>query len=85
MILYLACGGVIAALDGASGRELWRTELPEWAGKVSVLESGGMVFVGTWGRAYGLDAKTGKILWKNGLSGMKYHEVHLTVGGRTGS
>ena len=84
-MLYLACGGVIAALDGPSGKEIWRTELPEWAGHVTVLHLGDMVFAGSWGRVYGLDAKSGKILWKNGLPGMMFHEVQLSAGGRMGS
>ena len=85
MSLYVACGGTIAALDRMSGTEIWRTELPEWAGKVAVLDGGDVVFVGTWGRAYGLDAKTGRILWKNGLPGMKFHEVQLSTAGRSSS
>lgn len=83
MNLYLSCGGTIVALDRSSGQELWRTELPEWAGKVSILESGDVIFAGTWGRAYGLDAKTGRMLWKNGLSGLKFFEVQLSSGGRS--
>jgi glucose dehydrogenase len=61
----------VAALDAATGRELWRYEHRKRVEKIccgpanrGVAVSGGRVFVGTVdARLVALDAKTGKVLW----------------------
>src|SRR5581483_7999572 len=61
----------VAALDAATGRELWRYEHKRRVEKIccgpanrGVAVSGGRVFVGTVdARLVALDAKTGRVLW----------------------
>lgn len=61
----------VAALDAATGRELWRYEHKRRVEKIccgpanrGVAVSGGRVFVGTVdARLVALDAKTGKVVW----------------------
>lgn len=88
--LYLGCNGFVSALDPASGREVWRTPLNTgglFGGMqcqdVNVLEDGGVVIAGVHGYVFGLDARTGAVLWQNELKGMGYNDVTMCIGGKT--
>ena len=61
------------ALDGETGRELWRTRLTERANPITIAPAvaGGLVFTSTTGQAPGgrgelvaLDAETGRVRWR---------------------
>ncbi|RMG01836.1 MAG: hypothetical protein D6741_04605, partial [Planctomycetota bacterium] len=57
----------VAAIDFASGKELWRTPIPDeekgmWLGSLITVD--GVVVVGLPQQLLGLDATSGKILWR---------------------
>ncbi len=90
--LYLGCNGIVCALDPASGREIWRTQLTTGIGlfggaarweDVNVIEDGGIVIAGANGYVFGLDARNGQMLWQNELKGMGYNDVTMCIGGKT--
>ncbi len=63
-VLYAtAAGGTVFTLDPATGRERWRTELPDAGDGLAVAD--GVVYVcGTW-TLTALDARTGSPLWSS--------------------
>jgi outer membrane protein assembly factor BamB len=89
MYLYIGSNGYVAAIDPASGEEIWRTELQSGffgstvANDVCVLEHEGRVFASGRGHAYALDGETGEILWHNDLKGMGHNDVTLSIAGKS--
>lgn len=90
MHLYIACNGIVAAVDPATGKEKWRTELPTGSlltgnrkTDVCILEHEDRVYAGAKGHLFCLDAETGRIRWKNELKGMGYNEVTLAMAGKS--
>jgi hypothetical protein len=77
MILVFEPGSVIA-LDAADGRFLWRSEIvnplttpfsPQGISTLAPVSADGTVYaVDVTGRAYGLDAETGTVLWDHALN-----------------
>ena len=77
MILVFEPGSVIA-LEAADGRFLWRSEIvnplttpfsPQGISTLAPVSADGMVYaVDVTGRAYGLDAETGTVLWDHALN-----------------
>ncbi len=60
--------GVVAALDPATGKVRWRTDLPRPANGGTLATAGGLVLLGDGdGFLYALDARDGKILWRYDL------------------
>jgi outer membrane protein assembly factor BamB len=83
-ILYLGVRGSVVALDPVSGRNLWQTRLAgsfSSAQFVTLLVRHGCVYAHTGGKAYGLDAQNGRILWCNELPGLGYGIASLAVEG----
>lgn len=88
--LYLGCNGTVSALDPVSGQEVWRTTLNTGSifgsarrQDVNVVEEGGIVIAGVYGYVFGLDARTGAVLWQNELTGMGHNDVTMCIGGKT--
>jgi outer membrane protein assembly factor BamB len=87
-ILFIGCNGHVAAIDIATGSEIWRTKLK--TGVVSAtsyedvctLEHEGRVYAGCNGHLFCLDGATGTILWHNGLEGMGHNDVTLAMAGK---
>ena len=69
--IYIGMKGAVMALERNTGKERWRTHLKSSHFVVVVLD-GDLLIAHTKGELFGVDAKTGEILWKNGLEGMGY-------------
>jgi outer membrane protein assembly factor BamB len=90
MHLYIGCNGVVAAMDPATGKERWRTELKTGSliggnskADVCILEHEDCVYAGSKGNLFCLDAKTGRIRWRNELQGMGFNDVTLAMAGKS--
>lgn len=87
-ILYIGINGHVAAIDPATGQEIWRTALGGGLFShpghqdVCVIEHEGKVFAGCHGHLFCLDAATGQPLWRNDLSGLGHNDVTLAIGGK---
>lgn len=72
--------GFVRAVQQRSGRKVWETSLPETGyDLVTLLRCGDQLFAGSRGRVFALDARTGEILWKNELRGMKFEHMVLAT------
>ena len=85
-VLYISTKKYVAALDSATGQEIWRTKLPDvTASVISLLIRGGRVYAGTYGHVFAIDRATGEILWMNELPKMGYQHVILAMEGTDSS
>ena len=67
--LFIAVGGHVAAIDPATGQELWRTKLK--ASSIStVAVVNGALYGAAGGELFRLEPATGEILWRNKLKGL---------------
>ena len=88
-ILYIGSNGHVAAIDPATGNEIWRTRLGGGIFSVTasqdvcVLEHDGRVFAGSKGHLFCLDAASGQIQWENQLSGLGHNDVTLAIAGKS--
>lgn len=89
-LLYIGSNGHVAAIDPESGNEVWRAVLggggmftSTGSQDVTVIQHGDRVFAGCYGHLFCLDAATGRIHWQNGLKGMGYNDVTLSIGGKS--
>jgi alcohol dehydrogenase (cytochrome c) len=76
--------GMIASVDPASGRVVWRDSLPRPAVGGTLATAGGLVLAGVDnGWLYAFDANTGKVLWRADL-GLRFGSAPIAyeVGGR---
>ncbi len=83
--LFLGTHSHVAALDRATGAELWRTKLKGALTSddfVSLLVQPDRLYAHTGGELFCLDPQTGAILWKNGLTGLGYGIASLAVEGQ---
>lgn len=78
--IFVGSNGRVVALDRATGREVWRNNLP-WTGYsiVTLLVAYGKLFVGTNGKLLALRQKDGQIMWTNDLPGLSYEEICLAT------
>jgi hypothetical protein len=67
--IYVGAQGHVVALEGSSGREMWRTKL-RGRGFVTTGSQGGRLVAATGGYLFCLDPVTGAILWENALKGL---------------
>ncbi len=67
--LFIGVGGHVAAIDAATGEEIWRTKL-KGSGFVTVAVTPAGVFGGANGELFRLDPATGSSLWHNKLRGL---------------
>ena len=85
--LILGTNGFVVAIDPANGSVLWQTKLAEGFfsatsnSDVAVLVRAGMVFAGSAGHLFCIDAQSGKILWHNPLKGLGNNDVSLAIEG----
>ena len=87
-LLILGTNGNVAAIDTATGGEVWRSSLKTGGlissttnEDVSVLLKDGMVFAGCCGHLFCLDAATGNIFWHNPLTGMGHNDISMALEG----
>ncbi|HPF39358.1 MAG TPA: PQQ-binding-like beta-propeller repeat protein [Phycisphaerae bacterium] len=85
-LLYIGTHRYVAAIDPATGEELWRTKLPHGGFSVpSILIKGPFLYVGHAGYAYCLSRRYGEIVWENGLKGLGYQTVVMAMEGAEGT
>ncbi|MBL8843554.1 MAG: PQQ-binding-like beta-propeller repeat protein [Planctomycetes bacterium] len=69
--LFVGTHGFVAALEQATGRELWRTSLPDTGYSiVTLLLEAGFLFAASGGHCFALDPESGAIAWHNELKGL---------------
>jgi outer membrane protein assembly factor BamB len=83
-VLYIGIGGHAAAIDAATGSELWRTKL-KTAPFVTVQQAGGRLCAGAGGELFCLDVATGQVLWRNRLKGLGTGLIAFTCGSEAAS
>ncbi len=77
-IVFVGIKGCALALDRATGREIWRTEL-KGSDFVNMVLDGGELFATTRGEVFCLDPATGRIRWNNPLKGMGWGLVTIAT------
>ncbi|MDF3058876.1 MAG: PQQ-binding-like beta-propeller repeat protein [Rariglobus sp.] len=82
-IFLLATKGTVVAMHRETGRRLWEAQLKSGLGGdfVSLVADMRKVFAHTRGEVFCLDLFTGRILWKDGLSGLGYNLASLALPG----
>ena len=75
-MIVVGIGGYAAAIDRATGSEVWRTKL-RGSDFVNVAIDERDVFASTRGRLYCLDSTTGTIKWENELTGLGWGLVGI--------
>jgi outer membrane protein assembly factor BamB len=82
-LIFLGIKKRALAIEKHTGRVVWTTQLSGGLGEdfVTLLVDGPTVFAYTKGHLHGLDATTGKILWKNELPGCGYGLASLATQG----
>lgn len=68
-VVYVGIRGTALALDRATGKELWRTEL-KGSDFVNLVLDGNDLFATARGEIFCLDPVTGRIRWNNPLKGL---------------
>lgn len=85
-LLYIGTHRYIAAIDPATGEEIWRTKLPHGGLSVpSILIKGPFLYIGHSGHAYCLSRRYGELVWENGLPGLGYQTIVMAMEGAEGT
>lgn len=84
-ILYAAMEKNVAAIDAATGVEIWRRKLPKGGSLVNILIKGDVLYISTDGYIYCLDRYMGEIIWRNDMKRLGYGAVMLATPGADGS
>ena len=66
--IFIGIKGTVAAIDRATGQEVWRTEL-KGGDFVNAVVQDGDLYAATHGELFCLDVATGRIRWHNQLKG----------------
>ena len=74
--IYLGVKGNVLALDGGTGKELWRTRL-KGGDLVTVATDQDRIYAATKGELFALDPYTGALLWNNKLKGLGWGLVSI--------
>src|SRR5262245_43682242 len=77
--VFIGIKGKVLALDRATGKELWSTEL-KGSDFVNVVLQDGDLYAPSRGRLYRIDPESGDILWNNDLRGLGYGLVTIAGG-----
>ena len=77
-VIHVGIKGAVMAIEAASGRQLWVTEL-KGSDFVNVVRDGATLYAGTHGELFCLDADTGAIRWQNPLKGYGYGLVTIAT------
>lgn len=82
-VLFVGIKKAVLAVEKRTGKIRWTTKLPGGMGDdfVTLLVEDAMIYAYTHGHLYGLNAETGKVLWKNELEGFGYGYASLAVQG----
>ncbi len=67
-LIYIGIAGTVLALDRATGREIWRTDLK--GDFVNVVLQDGDLYAAAKGELFSLDPATGNVRWQNKLKGL---------------
>lgn len=78
--IFVGIGGSVAALDRATGEEIWRTKLRS-NDFVNVTLNGEDLYAAVRGEIYSLDPTTGAVRWKNALKGLGWGLVTIAGAG----
>ena len=78
-ILYAAMDKNVAAIDAATGAELWRRKLPKGGGLVNMLIKGDFLYVSSDGYVYCMERFMGEILWRNDMKKLGFGAVMLAM------
>lgn len=79
-LLVIGASGHVAAIDKATGTEIWRASLERTGWQlVSMLIEDGIVYAASAGRLFALDQDTGRVLWRNDLRGLGYGSVTMAT------
>ena len=81
---YAGASGHVVALDGSSGREVWRTKL-RGRGFVNAGLAEGRLLAATGGHLFCLDPVTGGVLWDNELKGLGFGLMSIPGSGGAGA
>jgi outer membrane protein assembly factor BamB len=76
--LYVGVRGNVVAYEKSTGLQVWATPLKS-SGFVNLLLDGDKVFAHTSGELFAVDAQTGKLLWRDGLTGYGYNVASLVT------
>jgi hypothetical protein len=79
--IFVGIKGTVVAIDRASGKTLWSTEL-KGSEFVNVAVQDGDLFAACRGRLYRLDPATGSVQWCNELPGLGYGLVSIAGAGQ---
>jgi|SRR5215471_11446158 len=74
--VFVGTKGTVLAIDRASGKTLWSTEL-KGSDFVDVMIVEGDLFAASKGRLYRLDPASGDVLWCNDLPGLGWNIVSI--------
>ena len=77
-IVFVGIKGTALALDRATGREIWRTEL-KGSDFVNMVLDGNELFATTRGEVFCLDPATGRIRWNNPLKGLGWGLITIAT------
>ncbi len=76
-IIYLGIAGKIVAIDTTDGTEIWRTKLKVGGSLTNLSVEEDKIIAYSGGQLFGLERKSGKVLWQNGLTGLGYSSCIL--------
>jgi len=88
--LFIGSNGLVAAIDSLNGSIIWEVKLDTGSSflsstqyqDVTILEESEYIFAGCNGHLFCLNAKTGKTLWHNKLSGWGNNDLSMSIGGK---
>ena len=83
--VFVGTNSHVVAIDKNTGSTIWDTKLKSGLSVsfVSLLVEAEKIFAHTGGELFCLDAATGKVLWKNGLSGLGYELASIATSTQT--
>jgi len=76
--VYIGIKAHVVCIEMATGREVWRTKVKR-SQIISVVVEEDLIVAHAGGELFGLDWSSGKILWKNGLSGLGYGYCYMAT------
>ena len=82
-MIYGGTNGYIVAVNESNGQEIWRTRLHtggfmgKATGDVAVIVKDNVLIAGCSGHVWGIDVRSGEIIWHNGLTGLGNSFVSL--------
>jgi outer membrane protein assembly factor BamB len=79
-LLFVGTNGYVRALDKRTGVTVWDIRLPDTDHRlVTLLVEGLVIYAGCSGKLFALDARDGKVLWRDDLKGLWYDHMTLAT------